>query len=112
MILNLTFFVQVLNFWIGYWLLNFFIFKPILKEIKLKNEQKKDQELTLEKLSIKIDKTSEKIKLFWSDLSLSLNFLNIKKRKNYIPVVHKKEQEINKDSNIIANEILSIIKDS
>ena len=40
-LLNFTFFAQVINFFITYWFCNRFFFKPVLKIIIIKRQQKK-----------------------------------------------------------------------
>ena len=54
MFLNFTFFVQVFNFFITYWFCKRFFFKPVLKIVILKRQQKKaiEEECTATKLKL------------------------------------------------------------
>ena len=93
MIINLTFFVQIINFWIGYIIVRYLIFKPILDLIVRERYQ---YSLLQEKILEAKKNLSQKdiySQNLWRDLSFD-NIVLLEKTTIKVPDVEILEQDI------------------
>jgi hypothetical protein len=81
MIVNLTYFVQIINFLVGYWLLKNFLFKPMLVKIENKNFDNLQAEEKIEILDKLVLVNKNKLIENWHNFyqtKKSINFCKLK----------------------------------
>jgi hypothetical protein len=102
MIVNLTYFVQIINFLIGYWLVKKFLFTPMLLNIENENFEFMQSEDKIKKLSELVLINENKLTKNWQD------FYKIKKTINFF---QPKTASINQVPKIIEIENEQQVKD-
>jgi hypothetical protein len=81
MIVNLTYFVQIINFLVGYWVVKNFLFKPILLKIENKNLDQLQAENKIKILNDLVLANKNKLSENWHKFHQSrqaINFCRLK----------------------------------
>jgi hypothetical protein len=97
MIVNLTYFVQIINFLIGYWLVKKFLFTPILLNIENDTFEFMQSEDKIKKLNELVLINKNKLTKNWQDfykIKKTINFLQPKAASfNQVPEILEIEKE-------------------
>jgi hypothetical protein len=81
MIINLTYFVQIINFLVGYWFVKNFLFKPILLKIENENFDNLQEENKIKILNDLVLVNKNKLSENWHNFYQTRQSINFNKLK-------------------------------
>jgi hypothetical protein len=114
MIVNLTYFVQIINFLIGFWLVKRFLLKPMLSVIENKNLDQLKVENKIKILNDLVHKNQQKLSenlhnFYQTRQSINFNKLKTITLKQFFEPVEIKNNHLTKDH--VVNFLLGEIDD-